>query len=144
MAQPPDDWSAHLPSGISSKELWGFDRQTWPRKELVVVDSSPAPFASRRSEVRVITAPPGASVPSKRNLALAAARGEIVAWFDDDDWQHPERLTETASAVAAGASVAGAGAAWFVDLLGGGAYAYRASGGVIFNCENSASLILVN
>jgi len=113
--------------------LWSFDRQTWPRKELVVVDSSPAPLASRRSEVRVITAPPGASVPRKRNLALAAARGEIVAWFDDDDWQHPERLTETASAVAAGASVAGAGAAWFVDLLGGGAYAYRASGGVIFN-----------
>jgi glycosyltransferase involved in cell wall biosynthesis len=113
--------------------LWGFDRQTWPRKELVVVDSSPVPLAARGPEVRIITVPPGASVPHKRNLALAAARGEIVAWFDDDDWQHPERLTETAPAVAAGASVASVGAAWFVDLIGGGAYAYRASGGVIFN-----------
>lgn len=32
---PPDDWSLHLPAGISSKELWGFDPQTgqpnqWP------------------------------------------------------------------------------------------------------------------
>lgn len=113
--------------------LWGFERQTWPRKELVVVDSSPAPLAPPGPEVRVITAPAGASVPHKRNLALAAARGAIVAWFDDDDWQHPERLTETASAVAAGPAVASVGGAWFVDLLGGGAYAYRASGGVIFN-----------
>jgi glycosyltransferase involved in cell wall biosynthesis len=113
--------------------LWTFERQTWPRKELVVVDSSPAPLVSRGPEVRVVTAPAGASVPHKRNLALAAARGEIVGWFDDDDWQHPERLTETASAVAAGAAVASVGGAWFVDLLGDGAYAYRAPGGVIFN-----------
>jgi hypothetical protein len=30
---PPDDWSAHLPKGISSKELWGFDPQTGKPKE---------------------------------------------------------------------------------------------------------------
>jgi hypothetical protein len=37
---PPDDWSAHLPNGVSSKELWGFDRQTgkpkqWPMRYTV-------------------------------------------------------------------------------------------------------------
>jgi DMSO/TMAO reductase YedYZ molybdopterin-dependent catalytic subunit len=30
---PPDDWSAHLPRGISSKELWGFDPQSGQPKE---------------------------------------------------------------------------------------------------------------
>jgi len=32
---PPDDWTGHLPAGISPKEIWGFDPQTgkpksWP------------------------------------------------------------------------------------------------------------------
>jgi glycosyltransferase involved in cell wall biosynthesis len=113
--------------------LWAFDRQTWPSKELVVVDSSPDPLSPGRSDVRVITMPAGSNVASKRNVALGAARGSIVAWFDDDDWQHPRRLAEIAPAVAAGAAVASVGRAWFVDLLGDGAYAYRASDGVIFN-----------
>ena len=113
--------------------LWSFDRQSYPNKELVVVDSSPQPLISRGSDVRVITAPTGSSVASKRNVALAAARGAIVAWFDDDDWQHPQRLENTAAAVVAGAAVASVGRAWFVDLLGDGAYGYNASDGVIFN-----------
>jgi DMSO/TMAO reductase YedYZ molybdopterin-dependent catalytic subunit len=37
---PPDDWRAHLPTGISSKELWGFDPQSgkpkdWPLRYTV-------------------------------------------------------------------------------------------------------------
>jgi DMSO/TMAO reductase YedYZ molybdopterin-dependent catalytic subunit len=37
----PDDWATHLPDGISSKELWGFDPQTgkpkeWPMRYTVV------------------------------------------------------------------------------------------------------------
>jgi hypothetical protein len=71
--------------------LWNFDRQRWPdrrcrsKRELVIVDSSPEPFrAAGRDDVRVVTAPPGTGVARKRNLGLQEARGEIVAWFDDD------------------------------------------------------------
>src|SRR5262249_32159373 len=37
---PPDDWSTHLPKGIGSNELWGFDPQTgkpkdWPLRYTV-------------------------------------------------------------------------------------------------------------
>ena len=40
--------------------LWCFDRQQWPHRELVIVDSSPQPFqAGGRDDVRVVTAPPG-------------------------------------------------------------------------------------
>jgi DMSO/TMAO reductase YedYZ molybdopterin-dependent catalytic subunit len=30
---PPNDWTAHLPAGMSSKEIWGFDPQTGKPKE---------------------------------------------------------------------------------------------------------------
>ncbi len=30
---PPDDWDAILPAGTSSKEVWGFDRETGKPKE---------------------------------------------------------------------------------------------------------------
>jgi hypothetical protein len=55
---PPDDWSAHLPKGISPKELWGFDAQTgkpkdWPLRysvaswTLVLKDLKPGSYELR-------------------------------------------------------------------------------------------------
>jgi len=105
--------------------LWGFDRQTYARRELIIVDSSPAPWSCERGDVSVIPAPPGSNVPSKRNRALEAARGSVVAWFDDDDWQHPERLERLVAALSAGADIAGPHRSWFVDVLGSGASPHR-------------------
>lgn len=97
--------------------LWCFDRQQWPRRELVIVDSSPRPFdADARSDVRVVTAPPGTSVACKRNQALREARGEIITWFDDDDWQHPQKVSWLVERLSRGAPYAGATRGWFVDL----------------------------
>jgi glycosyltransferase involved in cell wall biosynthesis len=97
--------------------LWNYDRQTWPNRELIIVDSSPAPLACEREDVRVIAAPTGANIPAKRNMALRAAQGEIVTWFDDDDWQHPDKLAILVEALA-DESVAYAGGqhGWFVNL----------------------------
>ena len=79
--------------------LWGYDRQSWARRELVVVDSSAVPLeAAGRDDVRVIAAPPGTGVAAKRNLAVQEARGEILTWFDDDDWQHPDKVAWLAGA----------------------------------------------
>lgn len=33
IAPPPNDWQAHLPAGISPKELWGFDPETGKPRE---------------------------------------------------------------------------------------------------------------
>lgn len=97
--------------------LWSFDRQLWRRKELLIVDSSPVPFESHRKDVEVITMPPGCGIPQKRNRALGAARGEYVAWFDDDDWQHPQRLRRLVGCLAdSESSYAGTNRSWFVDL----------------------------
>lgn len=97
--------------------LWSFERQTWPRKELVIVDSSaqfrPMPA---RADVRVLPAPHGSRVPVKRNQALDAARGSVVAWFDDDDWQHPERLEASVAVLRGGAPCTGPRGSWILDL----------------------------
>lgn len=31
-------------------------------------------------------------IPVKRNMALSVATGDVITWFDDDDWQHPNKL----------------------------------------------------
>lgn len=115
--------------------LWCFDRQRWPRRELVIVDSSPEPFqAIGRDDVRVVTAPPGTGVAQKRNLALREAWGKIVTWFDDDDWQHPHKLAWLVEALRDGAPYAGSRRGWFVDLVGAGCEPYRApQRQVVFN-----------
>lgn len=114
--------------------LWSFERQSWPDKELVVVDSSEAAFAWARPGVRVLSAPPGTNIARKRNLALVEARGEYIAWFDDDDWQHPRRLSELLVPLLSGAAeLAGATSSWFIDLWKGRCAPYHPTGVLIFN-----------
>ena len=119
--------------------LWAFDRQEWKRRELVIVDSSKSPIeVPSRKDVRVLRMPHGASLGKKRNLALRAARGEVVAWFDDDDWQHPKRLSTLVpllakSAAAFGASFIGPSRSWFLDIAEKRCRAYEMSAFAIFN-----------
>ena len=54
--------------------------------------------------------------PAKRNLALEHARGEFVTWFDDDDWQHPEKVERLVRALRSGKPFAGSAESWFLDL----------------------------
>lgn len=96
--------------------LWGYDRQSYTRRELVIVDSSTPPLALERPDVRVISAPYGTNVPTKRNIAMAAARGDFFAWFDDDDWQHPDRLKLLVSRVGPEPELIGGRRSWFLDL----------------------------
>src|SRR5690606_37828266 len=69
--------------------------------------------------VRVVSAGEN-SIAAKRNLALARANGDYVAWFDDDDWQHPERLATLMRAMSPSVDVVGAKRGLFVDLGGRG------------------------
>jgi len=119
--------------------LWGFDRQAWPRRELVIVDSSDRPLEiPGRDDVRVIHASPGTTAGAARNIALRAAAGDMLAWFDDDDWQHPERLTRLipllgACAQSWGASHVGPSHGWFLNIDGQSCQAYRWPEHAIFN-----------
>jgi hypothetical protein len=73
--------------------LTSFRLQTYPATELVIVnDGQPMRAAGPRQ--RVVQVPPGLPLGAKRNVGLCAARGELVAMWDDDDYSLPERLAQ--------------------------------------------------
>jgi glycosyltransferase involved in cell wall biosynthesis len=69
--------------------------QTYSRVETIIVDDdSPdraAEIAAARSGVRVLRQP-RSGVAAARNTGAAAARGELLAFLDQDDEWHPSKL----------------------------------------------------
>ena len=115
--------------------LWCFERQTWQHRELVIVDSSIQPLQIvERKEIRIIRVSPGLNVAKKRNIVLREAHGEIITWFDDDDWQHPDKLSLLVKALNGDAVYAGSSKAWFVDIIGKRCASYNCSNWhILFN-----------
>jgi glycosyltransferase involved in cell wall biosynthesis len=72
-----------------------FLRQDYPAKELVIVDSGTDPVADLIPEHPSIVyrrAGTGMPLGAVRNLACTIATGEVIAFWDDDDWHAPDRL----------------------------------------------------
>lgn len=75
----------------------GFLAQTHVSRELVIVTDTPSPElvehigALEDPRIRLVLADP-APLGSLRNIAIVAARGELVAQWDDDDLYAPDRL----------------------------------------------------
>jgi hypothetical protein len=114
--------------------LWNYDRQSWPERELLIIDSSKEPLVLERKDVRVLHTHHQTGVAHKRNLALEHARGEIITWFDDDDWQHPEKLERLVHALRTDKPFAGSAESWFLDLRTLRCTSYRAPGRrILFN-----------
>jgi glycosyltransferase involved in cell wall biosynthesis len=93
---PTRDRAAFLPRAIASVHA-----QTYPHWELLVVDDgsvdeTPAMLAGI-ADTRVRTfRSDGAGVCGARNVALPRARGEIIAYLDDDNLMHPGWLKAVA------------------------------------------------
>ena len=100
---------------------WNFHKQSWPSRELVVVDGSDCSYREvfQHPQINYIHLRGEPNIPLKRNVALDNACGDVVTWFDDDDWQHPNKLSWLVDSLADGAPYAGANQGWFVDLMSG-------------------------
>lgn len=131
---------------------WNFAKQDYPVRELVIVDSSPEPTCADGDFVtnydrrfgalgaRVIHVAPGTSVAEKRNIAMREAAGSIFTWWDDDDWQHPLRLSLTADAVTTARPLCGNAKSYFMNLRTGLVRSYTTHG-LIFNSLGVVSWI---
>ncbi len=85
-----------------------FRRQTWPARELVIVDDGADDALADRVRalddpaIRHVRLPPeGLPLGTLRNRALAEARGELVCQWDDDDLFHPQRIALQVAALRA-------------------------------------------
>jgi Methyltransferase domain/Glycosyl transferase family 2 len=70
-------------------------RQTHPAVELVVVDDGPeslAPLLPADDRVVHVRLERRQSIGAKRNIGIEAARGHLLANWDDDDWYAPWRI----------------------------------------------------
>ena len=85
---------------LAKRAMQCFVQQTYKHKELIVVYDEDfgarsifkAPLGGPR--IFPIKAPAGMSLGDLRNFGIARAGGTYIAQWDDDDWHHPERLTE--------------------------------------------------
>ncbi|MFP5261567.1 MAG: glycosyltransferase [Blastocatellia bacterium] len=72
-----------------------FLYQDYPNKELIVVDDgddSIEDLVSNLPGAHYIHLRARVSIGAKRNQACSYAKGEIIAHWDDDDWNAPDRL----------------------------------------------------
>jgi glycosyltransferase involved in cell wall biosynthesis len=103
--------------------------QTHPAVELLVVDDGPeslAPLLPDDDRVRHLRLDRRRSIGAKRNLGCEAARGDVLANWDDDDWYAPWRLAyQLEQLTTGGADICGLAHLLYVDPVGGRAWRYR-------------------
>lgn len=95
-------------------------RQTYPNRELVVLDNgdeSIAPLVPAHPHIRYLRHPHRDDIGTLRNVACEAARGELIAHWDDDDWNASWRLAyQVAGMQRARADIAGIRTVLFWDF----------------------------
>jgi GT2 family glycosyltransferase len=92
--------------GALARCLDSLFAQQYPSFRILVVDNAPVTeataevvhSAARRGPVEYLREPK-AGLSFARNAAVAATRGEIVAWIDDDETADPHWLAEVARAL---------------------------------------------
>ena len=92
--------TAYRPGAWLATALRALLDQTWPALEILVVDDASGPeFADEIARIaaldpraRVITRERNGGAYRARNLGVAEAKGEYLAFLDADDWCHPERI----------------------------------------------------
>lgn len=109
-----------------------FQEQTWPHKELVVIDDQ-----MDRSFPNGLSGPgiqyhlaPRVTIGEKRNLAVSRSLGVIIMHWDSDDIYRADRMEHQVNLLlACGADLTGYYEMEFVDADSGARYMYHASPG---------------
>jgi glycosyltransferase involved in cell wall biosynthesis len=79
-----------------------FRRQTYPEKELILVDGGHNPIDALCANVpgvRYVRAVPETSVGASLNIAAEHSSGRVLQKFDDDDYYHPSFIERAVTAL---------------------------------------------
>jgi glycosyltransferase involved in cell wall biosynthesis len=105
-----------------------FFGQTYPERELVIVDDGARPVADLipdDARVRYVRLDRRTVLGTKRNIAAENARGDVLVHWDDDDWSHPARLARQAAALSDQVDVCGLNDLYWWEPAGPRAWRYR-------------------
>lgn len=89
---------AYKAERLIGETLRSAQNQTWPRKEIIVVDDGSPDrtyHVARKYEsgsVKVVRQENGGA-PSARNKAFSLAQGDYIQWLDADDVLHPDKIS---------------------------------------------------
>ncbi len=92
--------TAYNAESTIEKALKSALSQDWPNFEIVVVDDCSSDdtsaivrkLAEERSQIRYFRQPQNGGVAAARNRIIKEAKGDFIAFFDDDDESAPDRL----------------------------------------------------
>lgn len=117
VVMPTNRRSEYLAEAVSSVRA-----QSVPASEIILVDDgSPEPGLADIAHdlgVTYIRQPPR-GISAARNAGVAAARGDWIAFLDDDDVWHPDRLAAQLAALAARQdAIASYTGGWYMDAEG--------------------------
>lgn len=107
--------------------MWNYEKQ-FLSDGRTVLEHARAGHNSDESELIIVNNPK--TIADGRNAALQRARGDVVTFFDDDDWQYPDRLQIASKATD---NCVGSRNALMVDVYTGGFIKRRAGWILHFN-----------
>src|SRR5262249_52518557 len=111
---PTCDRHSFLPEAIRY-----FLRQDYLILEIIIRVDGKSPVASllpHDPRIRLIRLSQKKNVGAKRNIACAAAHGEFIVHWDDDDWYPPDRVTRQIAALETGrAEICGTSTFYYYD-----------------------------
>lgn len=97
-----------------------FLKQTYPHKELIVLDDGPEPAKPELSSdwpVRYFIWH-RMKIGDKRNKCCELAKGDIICHFDDDDWSDPNRIERQVNTLKeSGKPVTGYSSIYYWDVV---------------------------
>jgi glycosyltransferase involved in cell wall biosynthesis len=115
--------------GFIGQSVRCFLRQDYAPLELLVIDDGADAIADCLPDdprVTYIRLGSPASVGTKRNVACAQARGEIIVHWDDDDWYAPSRVrTQVRALDDSGVDLCGTSCLFFYEPATDRAWEYR-------------------
>ena len=88
-----------VPTTPNRRHFWPslfrcFQNQTWTEKEMILVDEDHISPKNLPSSIRHIVVPKNISIGHKLNIGVENSRASFFHKCDDDDWYHPNFLTD--------------------------------------------------